>query len=148
MYQMKNFQTSADLTKNYYSFFNITRNFDGSNATFSYLINVPFQQIDMQNYCILYITYCKQYFHLAGNFFPVSYVPRKENIFAALNLSFNNTVQRGWFISSATIKKEHYLPCVLQALVAVQIELMPLGSCSNASPLTGAGQSLGLFLCI
>ena len=72
MYQMKNFQTSADLSKNYYSFLNITRNFDGLNATFRYLINGPFQQIKLQTYCILYISYCKQYFHLADIFFPVS----------------------------------------------------------------------------
>ena len=39
------FQTSASLSKNYYSFFNITRNFDGLKATFSYLKNGPFQQI-------------------------------------------------------------------------------------------------------
>ena len=43
MYQIKNFQTSADLSKDYYSFFNITRNFDGLKANFSYLINRPFQ---------------------------------------------------------------------------------------------------------
>ena len=42
MYQMKNFWTSADLSKNYYSFFNITRNIYGLKA-FSYLINVLFQ---------------------------------------------------------------------------------------------------------
>ena len=56
-------------------------------ATFSYLTNVPFQQIKLQTYCILYISYCKQYFYLADNFFPVSQVPRKENIsFAALTV--------------------------------------------------------------
>ena len=65
MHQMKNFQTLADLSKNYYSFFNITRNFDGLKATFSYLINRPFQQIKLQTYFILYISYCKQYFYLA-----------------------------------------------------------------------------------
>ena len=80
MYEMKNFQTSADLYKNHYSFFNITRNFDGLKATFSYLINVHFQQIKLQTYGILYISYCKQFFHLADNFFPVSQFPRKENI--------------------------------------------------------------------
>ena len=57
MHQLKNFQTSADLSKNYYQFFNITRNFDGLNATFSYLINGPFQQIKLQAYCILHIVY-------------------------------------------------------------------------------------------
>ena len=83
MYQMKNFQTSADLSKNYHSFFNITRNFDGLKATFSYLMNGHFQQIKLQAYCLLYISYCKQYFHLADNFFPGSQVPRKENIFCS-----------------------------------------------------------------
>ena len=54
---MKNFQMSADLSKNCYSFVNITRNFDGLKATFSYLITGPFEQIKLQTYCILYITY-------------------------------------------------------------------------------------------
>ena len=82
MHEMKNFQTLADLSKNYYSIFNITRNFDGLKATFSYLINVPFQQIKLQTYCILHISYCKQYFHLADNFFPVS--QKGKYFFAAL----------------------------------------------------------------
>ena len=84
MHQMKNFQTVADLSKNYYSFFNITRNFDGLKATFSYLIDVPFQQIKLQTYCILYISYCKLYFHLADNCFPVS---QKGICFAALQVA-------------------------------------------------------------
>ena len=83
MYQMKNFQTLADLSKNCNSFFNITRNFDGLKATFNYLINVPYQQIKLQTYCILCISYCKQYFHFADNFFPVPQVPRKENMFCS-----------------------------------------------------------------
>ena len=70
MYQMKNFQTLADHSKNCYSFFNITKNFDGLKATFSYLINSPFQQIKLQTYCIFYISYCKQYIHLADSFSP------------------------------------------------------------------------------
>ena len=57
IHQMKKLQTMADLSKNYYLFFNITRNFDGLKATFSYLIDVPFQQIKLQTYCILYCIY-------------------------------------------------------------------------------------------
>ena len=60
MIQTKNFKTLADIDKNYYSFFNIPENFDGLKATFSYLINGPFQQIKLQTCCILYISYCKQ----------------------------------------------------------------------------------------
>ena len=47
----------------------------------SYLINGPFQQIKLHTYCILCISYCKQYFNLTDNIFPVSQVPREENIF-------------------------------------------------------------------
>ena len=57
MHQMKNFQTSADLSKNYYSFFNITRNFDGLRATFSYLIHVPFQLSTDKAADLLHIVY-------------------------------------------------------------------------------------------
>ena len=90
---MKNFQTSADPSKNYYSFFNITRIFDGLKATFSYLINVPFQQIKLHTYSILYISYCKQYFYLADKFFPVSQVPRKGYFFAALPFIIINVIK-------------------------------------------------------
>ena len=69
MYEMKNFQTLADLSKNYYSFFNITRNIDCLKAIFSYLINGPFQQIKL---------------------YPVSQVPRKENIFCSSALVPDN----------------------------------------------------------
>ena len=57
MHQMKNFQTLADLSENYYLFVNITRNFDDLKATFRYLIDVSFQQIKLQTYFILYISY-------------------------------------------------------------------------------------------
>ena len=52
MHKMKNFQTLTDLSKYYLPFCNITRNFDGLKATFSYLINKPFQQIKLQTYCL------------------------------------------------------------------------------------------------
>ena len=101
MHQIKNFQTLADLSKNFYSFFNITRNNDGLKAIFSYLINVPFQQIKLQTYCfILYISYCKQHFHLADNFFPFSRFPERKLFFAALVLISNYCVylKTHWFI--------------------------------------------------
>ena len=42
------------------SFFNITRNFHGLKATFSYLINGSFQQIKLQIYCIVTNTFISQ----------------------------------------------------------------------------------------
>ena len=88
MYQMENFQASTNLSKNYYSFFNITRNLDGFKATVSYLINVPFEQIKLQTYCILYISYYKQYFHLADNFSLFHRFPERKAFFCSSDLGY------------------------------------------------------------
>ena len=113
MYQMKNFQTLADLSKNYHSFFNITRNFDGLKATLIYLINVPFQQIKLQSYCILYITYCKQYFHLADNFFPFPMFPERQIFFAAMVSTLSFFIKKcstHWLGSRTKQLHSHQLP--------------------------------------
>ena len=92
MYQMKNFQTLADLSKNHYSFCDITRNFDGLKATFSYLINGPFQQIKLQIYCILYIWAIINNTFNSQTIFPCFPSSQKGNCFCSSALSLNDNL--------------------------------------------------------
>ena len=89
---MKNFQTSADLSKNYDSSFNITRNFDGWKATFSYLINVTFQTDKAAD--LLYILYKLLSTLLLSHreFFPRSPGSQKRKYFLQLCLCYYVTL--------------------------------------------------------
>ena len=50
-------------------------------------------------YCILYISYCKQYFHLADNFSPFPRFPERKLFFAALIKPNINHVYIQWIVS-------------------------------------------------